>query len=496
MKPAPPARLLVVDDDEGIGRLIAKTLERYGHQVARATAGAGALAWLQDHPADLLLLDLKLGDINARDLVAQLHERGLSVPHIIITGQGDERVAAEMMRHGALDYLVKDTDFLAFLPEVVRRALDLLEKERRLHAAEEALRREFAFTSAVLDTCGALIVVLDRDGRIIRFNRAAEKVSGRRFEEVHSRSYFDLFLWPEDRESVREVFRRLLEGEPFVEHSHALRTASNERRLITWSSTRLVTESPSVGHIITTGIDVTESRRLEKEVLQVSERERRQIGQDLHDGLGQMLTGIEFMSAVLAQRLAQARSRELRDAARQAAEVNGHVREAIAQTRSLARGLSPILLESEGLVAALKQLAAHSEQVFGIKCPFEADPDVGVPDHGIAIHLYRIAQEAISNAIRHGKARRIEVHLKSSAHRITLLVKDHGVGLPQKSSPASSPPSAPRGLGLRIMQYRAGIIGGSLAIQRDPDGGTSVVCSVHTSPNSTPPAPASPPASP
>src|SRR5689334_13143366 len=315
---ADQARLLVVDDDEGLGRLVSRTLEREGYAVAQVVTGSAALDWLAAHPADLLLLDLKLGDLDAGDLVARFHERGLAIPYVIITGQGDERVAVEMMRQGAMDYLVKDADFLTFLPAVIRRALDQLAREKRLARAEEALRREFAFTSAVLDTCGALIIVLDREGHIIRFNRAAEKVTGRRFEEVRRQSFFELLLQPEDLASVRAVFDRLLAGEPFVEHTHPIRGAAQERRLITWSSTGLSARGPGVDHVVTTGIDVTESRRLENEVLQISERERRRIGQDLHDGLGQHLTGIEFMSEVLAQRLAQGRSKELRAAAQRA----------------------------------------------------------------------------------------------------------------------------------------------------------------------------------
>ncbi len=473
------ARLLVVDDDEGLGRLITKTLERESYAVTRATTGAAALQAIGQSSPDLLLLDLKLGDLDARELVSRVKARGLSIPYIIITGQGDERVAVEMMREGAMDYLVKDGDFLTFLPAVIRRSLDRLEKEKRLNRAEQALRQEFAFTSAVLDTCGALIIVLDAQGRIIRFNRAAEKLTGKRFEQIRGQSFFELFLEPDDLNPVRDVFARLLAGEPFVEHVHKIRAAGQERRLITWSSTGLSSGGPSrsdgaVDHVVTTGIDITESRRLENEVLQVSERERRRIGQDLHDGLGQHLTGIEFMSEVLAQRLTNARSRELRDAAQRASEVNRHVREAIAQTRSLARGLAPIVLESEGLIAALGQLAANTEQVFQVKCSFEADHAANISDHGVAIHLYRIAQEAISNAIRHGKTKRIHVRLQGGPGRTILAIKDHGVGLPP-----DPPRPGPRGLGLRIMQYRAGIIGGSLAIQRDPEGGTSVICTIH-----------------
>jgi PAS domain S-box-containing protein len=478
IEPAMPPRpvILVVDDDEGLGRLIVKTVAREGYDVERVLAGAEALAWLGSHAADLLLLDLKLQDMQAKELIEHLKGAGHSVPYIIITGQGDERVAVDMMKHGALDYLVKDAEFLTFLPTVVRRTFERLEQERRLACTEEALRQEHAFTSAVLNTCGALIVVLDSGGRIIRFNRAAEKVTGRSMEEVVGRSFFELFLWPEDLASMRRVYQRLLDGESYVEHSTALRTRDNHRRMVTWAGAVLPGRNRENSHIVATGIDITEGKRLENEILQVSEREQRRIGQDLHDGLGQHLTGIEFMTEVLANRLAGAssRSKALGDAAIRAAEINQHVRETIAQARQLARGLVPIVLESDGLMAALGQLATNTEQMLRISCVFECDPPVLVPDHGLATHIYRIAQEAISNAVRHGKARHIVLQLSSVESRTSLIVKDDGSGVP-----ASALAGGGRGMGLRIMQYRAGMIGGSLLVQPDPAGGTLVTCIVH-----------------
>src|SRR4051794_2420644 len=137
----PQPMILVVDDDRGLARLIVKALERVGYLTASVSSFQEAMNWLQDHQPDLMLLDLKLEDIGGQELVDHLTVNGRCVPFIIITGQGDERVAVAMMKRGALDYLVKDVDFLHFVPEVVRRALGQLERDRKLAAAEEALRR-------------------------------------------------------------------------------------------------------------------------------------------------------------------------------------------------------------------------------------------------------------------------------------------------------------------------------------------------------------------
>ncbi len=157
-----------------------------------------------------------------------------------------------------------------------------------------------------------------------------------------------------------------------------------------------------------------------------------------------------------------------------------HVQEAIVQIRRLARGLCPVVLESEGLMAALQELADSAEKLFRVACRFTCAKPVKLDDHNSATHLFRIAQEAVGNAIKHGKASLIEIQLTSSADRLVLGVRDNGAGIPADLA-------AHKGMGLRIMQYRAGMINGSLVIQREFDGGTSVVCSVRQPASSPPP---------
>jgi len=213
--------------------------------------------------------------------------------------------------------------------------------------------------------------------------------------------------------------------------------------------------------------DITERRRLEAEVLQISEREQRRIAQDLHDGLGQHLTGVVHLAAVLQARLAERSLPEAADAAR----IVKLLDDSVAQTRTLARGLHPVQLEAHGLMSALEQLAAIVRDMFKIDCRLECSRPVLMPDNGMATHLYRIAQEAINNAIKHGRASQIRIGLVDSSKRITLTVRNNGIAMPDKRS-------SKEGIGLRIMQHRATIIGGSLVIVSDARRGTTVVCMV------------------
>jgi signal transduction histidine kinase len=333
-----PASLLVVDDDPGLLRLASRALEREGYRVSTASSGAEAVERLGDEPTDLLLLDLKLADLGAGEVIARLAKRERLPAFMIITGQGDERVAVEMMQRGALDYLVKDRDFLEFLPGRVRRVLERVETGRRLEL-------------------------------------------------------------------------------------------------------------------------------LEREVLHISENERRRIGQDLHDGICQRLVGIELLTEALEQKVA----RKSKALAAQLAGISRHVREVAGQTRSLAHGLSPLVLGAEGLNETLRELAENTEDLFLVNCRFKSDEPVRVEDYSAATHLYRIAQEAVTNAVKHGKAANIEIRLDERDGKIVLSVTDDGRGLGHLSPDNY-------GMGLHIMQYRAKQISADLRIDSRPGGGVAVVC--------------------
>src|SRR5690242_18596863 len=166
-------RVLIVDDDPGLVRLIKNALGK-DYEISWATSGKEAIQWLSANSADLVLLDLKLSDCDASDIIAKIEENRWSAPYIIITGQGDERVAVEMMKRGAVDYVVKEVNFLDTLPGIVKRTLTHLANERRLCAAEEALRESQALTKAVLDSLPAYIAVLDRSGKILAVNEPWE----------------------------------------------------------------------------------------------------------------------------------------------------------------------------------------------------------------------------------------------------------------------------------------------------------------------------------
>ena len=334
-----------------------------------------------------------------------------------------------------------------------------------LKQAEEALQEERNVLSAILDIVGALIVVLDPCGRIVRFNRTCEQTTGYSFAEVSGKCVWDLFLASEEVDSFKAILAEPNSEQLSQDYQSNWLTRDGSSRLINWSSTILAGKNGATSHVIVTGIDVTERQRLEKAILEVSAREQRRIGEDLHDGLGQHLTGIAFMSKVLESKLHEKSLPESCDAEKIVKLVN----EAINKTRELSRGLLPVVSDAHGLMSALTRYAEEMQDLFQITCRFECGEPVLLYDVNAATHLYHIAREAVNNAIKHGNPSHVVIGLFAKNGEGTLSVQDDGGGISEISSNHA-------GMGLNIMNYRANMVGGSLDIRRNFTGGTSVVC--------------------
>ena len=213
--------------------------------------------------------------------------------------------------------------------------------------------------------------------------------------------------------------------------------------------------------------EMAERQRLEEEILEISENERRAIGRDLHDSLGQHLTGTALAGQVLEEKLAAKSIAENGDAK----HLVGLIEEAIELTRQLARGLHPVEMQEDGLMNGLRDLAAITTDRFKVPCSFACDMPVLIEDSVVSTHLYRIAQEAVTNAVKHSNAKHITMALTRTDNGIRLTIEDDGVGVPD-------PLPRKDGMGLRILAHRASIIGGTFGVSRRRSGGTTVSCDV------------------
>lgn len=332
---ASPALILVVDDDVGLSRLMGKALDREGFATVTANSGQGALSWLAANTADLMLLDLKLPDIKGKEIISRLEHAGRSVPFVIITGQGDERIAVEMMKSGARDYLVKDSKLMEFIPAIVQRVLGQIKKEKRL----------------------------------------------------------------------------------------------------------------------------------EREILEISDRELSRIGRDFHDGLGQQLTALELYTTGLLTGVREQAPKLVKPFE----DMSRKLRLVVRQARALSHGLAPVSLDGHGLVNALRELAESTRTMTKTHCEFVGDSELQIADPIIATHLYRIAQEAVNNALKHSRAKQISISLKKYGDGLTMKINDNGSGINPRIK-------GDGGIGLQMMRYRADLIHASLKIESLPKKGTNITC--------------------
>jgi len=213
--------------------------------------------------------------------------------------------------------------------------------------------------------------------------------------------------------------------------------------------------------------EVIERQRLDQEIAQVADRERRRLGQDLHDTLGQHLTGTALAAEVLKDKLV---TKSLPEAT-EAEKLVRYVEEGIDVTRNLARGFFSPELEADGLSVALEGLAENISERFSINCFFHGDESIPVRDSAVATQLYRIAQEAATNAAKHATADNIDIRVTVDGSELTLAISDNGVGIPDKLSNS-------KGLGLRLMRHGAALIGATLSVGRNGRTGTIATCTL------------------
>ncbi len=340
--------------------------------------------------------------------------------------------------------------------------------------------------SALFDTVGAVLMVLDREGCIVRFNRAAQELTGYGFEELRDRPYFwTRFLPGNCQDEVLEVFRRLCEGEEIPAHDNPWLNRAGEPRLFEWRNTMLRDARGRVSHVITLGVDVTQARldearlrdseqrilrelaerqRLERQVVEIGTAEQERIGREIHDGLGQQLTALALLCATLRQGLAREGHAA---AAESVAHLERRLQGATAEARALARGLSPIRMDGSSLSTALRALVNDAGAGSALKFELRVDGSAPGLDESVATHLYRIVQEALHNALKHARAHQVSIELELDDERVRLEVRDDGVGLPR---------SRQDNLGLPIMRHRAALIGAVLQVESTPSEGTVVRC--------------------
>jgi two-component system, NarL family, sensor histidine kinase UhpB len=507
MNIARPLRVLLVEDSENDATLLELALQRTGFstQCERVETAEGLLGALDREDWDLVIADYVMPQFDGLSALSVVKEKGLDLPFIIVSGHITDDTAVAAMKAGAHDYVMKDN--LTRLGPAVERELRDAEVRRARKMTEKKLWEEHAFRSAIENSIPSGIVVLNLDGKQTYVNPAfCEMVGWNEAELIGTKAPF--VYWPaEEVETITAAMTQVLEGKAPPEGFELRYCRSNGERfdvlvLITALRDSFDNVSGWVGSItditerkkaeaalrksheelehrvqertadLSTAnsrlkSEIAERRRLEHELLDITEKERRRIGLDLHDDLGQKLAGVALMAKGLQLRLAKQRAPESGDAGK----IHELLEQAMSHARDLARDLATLDFSENDLPSAIEKLAAHAREAFGVSCRFKSDEAIPPLETNTIRQLYKIAQEALTNAIKHGKAKQVSIQLTNGSNRLLLTIRNSGAPFP-------SVVGRNAGMGLRIMNYRANLIGASLEIKPgDPDG-TLVTCQV------------------
>ncbi len=329
--------------------------------------------------------------------------------------------------------------------------------EKTLKVSEERLR-------AIMDNAAEAIIVINQGGLITDYNLAAENMFGYSVDEIIDSNVNMLMPSPYHEQHDTYLTNYSKTGESHI--MNGPRELPGLRK--DGSIFPLILSVTKIDHIgLFCGIirDLSEQKLLEKEIADVSTQEQERIGQDIHDDLGQQLTGLSLMIASLQRELV----RENIPQNTKLDEIIKHLQQTTISARTLSCGLAPMSIETLGLEDAINVLISDIQKASGINCHFESQLPVTIDDHTTCIQIYRIIQECLNNTVKHADAKNISIQLNNTDH-FELTVYDDGKGFdPQNKNLANN-------LGLRIMRYRAGVIGCTLNIESSPGKGTLIKC--------------------
>jgi two-component system, LuxR family, sensor kinase FixL len=348
----------------------------------------------------------------------------------------------------------------------------LMRRNRIASGKKISSRKAKAVTSprdllaAIVESSEDAIFSRDLSGTVMTWNGAAERIFGYKAYEIIGRTS-DILLPADRRGETRKIIESVRRGES-IKHFETMRLHKDGQLMaVSLTASPIRDRSGRTVGVSTIARDISVERELQSRFLEAGERERRRIGRDLHDSLGQHISGMELLCrtlnrSLLRRGLPEARTAEL---------LVRHLKSALGEVRALSRGMAPLVETPDGLMLALEDLAANVRSMFHVNCRFECDEPVLIADHSAANHMFRIVQEAVTNAIRHGKARRVTIRLRRRVAGLSLEIQDHGRGLAQ-------PEPQTVGMGLRVMRYRASRMGGSLRVVNTLPRGVLVSCVV------------------
>lgn len=325
--------------------------------------------------------------------------------------------------------------------------------------AEEALRKSEREKALILGAMSERVIYHDENRRIIWANHIAAESAGMPLEQMAGKLCFELLR---NRPTPCEDCPAMLAFQTRTAHAGEIQV---DGKILQMTAHPVVDQHNRFVGVVQISTDITERKQLERELLDISSKERRRIGHDLHDGMGQQLTGISFLATALQQQLSNLQP----DAAETAARIAESADSALKLMRSILQGLCLVTAEPQGLMSALSVLASNTTDLCRLDCRFSCSKPVMLQDYSTASHLFYIAHEAVCNAVKHSNCSRIRISLEQQRTSLRLNIRDNGCGFILQ-------PGEQSGMGQRTMRYRASIIGATLEIKGIQGKGTTITC--------------------
>jgi signal transduction histidine kinase len=484
-------KILIVEDEAIIAKDLQLQLESMGFAVpSLAATGADAVLKAGQFSPDLILMDIMLSDeMDGIEAAGQIRTR-YGIPVVYMTAHSEKEVLERSKATEPYGYLIKpvsNRNLQATIEMSVHRseleknsiknpvqpngppdkktvemnsAITFLREEiSSRRRAEELLENEKYKLQAIVDTMEYGLTIQDRNYNIIYQNSILKNTFGGLGEKCYE---------------IYEGNKTVCSNCPVEMAYRDGRSHTSERRVTMpsgdtgyWENTANPIRNAS-GEIVACleiARNITHHKKLEKTVLEIADKEQMRIGQDLHDDLGQLLTGLSYKTKVLEERLQQNSSKD----ALYASEISELVNHAKQQVKHMIKGMLPLETDENALISALEELAVNTRKIFSVPCELIHGKHISIHNEAAVMHLYRIAKEAVTNAVKHSTPANIEISLSENNGNVKLAIKDDGTGIQEADKRKT-------GMGLNIMNYRAAMIGASLEILSENGRGTSVIC--------------------
>ncbi len=474
------SNVLIVEDNTGLLIAISALLKEEGFDVVSCTKPSEALPLIANDQFEVIIMDLDLPEMGGIQVFEKIQKMNVRAKVIIHTGKASLDSAKQAVSLGAYAYLEKLKNKIEDLVQEVHRASreHLIDKNLELENAVDermiALQESEARYRDLFIRCHDPILMVSARGDILKVNTAAISLLEYTEEELLNMGIKDIFAI--DFEAQRYI--KLLYLSEFTKNVEIKYRKSNGERgicLISSSARRSVGHAEFEYQIILR--DITERKNLEQMVLNISEHEKERFGQELHDDLGQILTGLSYHFPVIRKMIELGEKIPEEDLNK----IEDLIKVSIDKAKRLSQGMYPAELKNSGLVAAVEELGVNTVKLFERSVEVECMEDIPTLDFSTNIHIFRIIQEAVTNAVKHTDASRIvvEVGYDESHDEIFAAVRDNGGGFDYEN------PIKKDSLGLKIMKHRANVIHGELSIQPTYDGsGTEVMVKLSASENS------------